>query len=120
MYRACAHDRFIGPVFRMQLLSLVHAVSTVSTLAARPGISIPDSVAQLLEKENLQWLARQTALRNRAMHYGVPPQLSGISADAPMYGLVEAITGRPFAEVDAHLIAGSARFAEELALWRGA
>jgi len=120
LYRACTQGRFIGPVFRTQLLSFVHAVSTISTLATRPGMRIPDSVMQLLEEEHWQWLAKQSALRNRAMHYGVPPQLSGVSADAPMYGLVEAITGRTFAEVDAHLIAGSARLGEELASWRGA
>jgi hypothetical protein len=123
LYRRLSGEFFAGPVFRAQLLTLAHAVSTLKTIAARhsdPGSSLPDQLLDVVQGEDVVWLAAQKSLRNRSMHYGVPPSLEGVSETTPMYGLVEATTGRPFSEVSDTLVSAADQLGTALATWRSA
>jgi hypothetical protein len=117
-----AAQTFAGPVFRAQLLALVHAVSSITAIVSRHSegsTRVPQDVRQALADEGLVWLVGQRSLRNRAMHYGIPSTFTGIASDLPMYGIVESICDEPFSVVKARLSKALALVAEALAGWRG-
>jgi hypothetical protein len=121
LFREFAGDMFVGPVFRTQLLAFVHAVTALESVALRhsdDSCTVPSTVSGVLADDDSSWLLGQRALRNRAMHYGIPPTLNGVSNAAPMYGIVEATTGRTYAEVNDKLLSAASRLTERLGEWR--
>lgn len=110
-----AAEAFPGPVFRARMVTLFHAVGTVSRCLdanfdeLRAGAALREAVA-LPEAAQLLSLTR---LRNRCMHYGAPASLVGLSTSLPAYGLVEATSpGTSFAEVNGALLAVLQRLSE--------
>jgi hypothetical protein len=116
-----ADGAFAGPIFRGWFVALVHAVSTINSVLARhndPSTVVPTAVSEALIDNDLLWLSDQRALRNRAMHYGVPSGLSGVTGTLPMYGLVEATCHEPFHDVKTRLRDASLRLSNALSVWR--
>lgn len=89
-------------VFRARMIALSHAVNTVRQVLSisGPGARQAEALAMVLQSGAVERVTGYRVLRNRSMHYGVPASLTGLSAQAPGYGLVEATTGRGFAEVE--------------------
>lgn len=113
---------FVGPVFRGRLLAVVHAVSSIQTVVSRhsqDSSAVHPDVHEALVDKDLVWFVGQRLLRNRSMHYGIQPALTGIGSNRPMYGIVEAICNESFPDVQARLGRVSALCANALAVWRG-
>ncbi|PYY34457.1 hypothetical protein [Curtobacterium sp. MCPF17_046] len=113
-----------GSVFRLRFVAATHALSAVRQLLGRfPNSDAPGLRAGLeavLNSSEAQLLASLRQLRNRSMHYGIPPKLSGMRLDRPGYGLVEATTDDAYSyrEVDAATTLVLANLSNELASWR--
>ena len=111
-------------VFRLRFVAVTHALSAVRQLLDRfPPPSASRSRAGLeavLGSSEAQLLAGLRQLRNRSMHYGVPPKLNGVRVDRPGYGLVEATTGgvHSYSNVDTATRTVLANLADELHGWR--
>jgi hypothetical protein len=85
---------FVGPVFRVSFVTASHALSSLDevrskypNIADSQGMSRVSTVLDSAEAVRIRSLRK---LRNRCMHYLIPPALTGLSEHLPMYGLVEA------------------------------
>lgn len=117
LFETMSGRRFASSVFRAQLVAFTHASSAIRAIAEiAPKGALP--LQHVLGQHNFEWLLNQTSLRNRSMHYGVPPGLAGIDGGLPMYGLVEAIAKRPYEDVKEILLIGLRDLAEGLMSWR--
>lgn len=119
LYAELSEQAFPGPVFRAQVLAVVHAASAAAEVASRRKEQVPSTVRQVLDSDPVKWFREHRGLRNRAMHYGIPGHLTGVDASEPMYGLVEAVSGRAYEDVRAELARALTRFADVLGRWRG-
>jgi len=85
---------FASPVFRVLFVTASHALSALEEVRTRypdvartPGFTRVIAVLDSPESVRISSLRK---LRNRCMHYLVPPTLKGLGEHLPMYGLVEA------------------------------
>jgi len=116
-----AGEAFMAPVFRSRLLAFIHAVSAVKAIAkvhSHRKLVLPETINKALDDDNVVWVTNQRALRNRAMHYGIPRTLVGVSNSLPMYGIVEATCDESFVTTKGRLDEASARLSDALGDWR--
>lgn len=98
-----ASTRFRNPVFRARFVAASHALSAIQRVLAewetsvRPG----PALSAVVTSADAASLLGMRALRNRAMHYGIPSALNNLGPRLDGYGLVEATTdGLDFQRVD--------------------
>jgi len=114
---------FTNPVFRVQFVTVSHALNALDEvrnrypqLAETPGMVRISSVIDSSEAVNLRSLRK---LRNRCMHYLIPPTLSGLGEHLPLYGLVESTCpGQSFEIVDAEVQLVLAALSDALRSWK--
>lgn len=103
-----AAGAFPNSVFRARFVALTHACNTIVQLLERRSSALKNGkqLAQLVESQQTEMLMSLRTLRNRCMHYGAPTALSGLSYEAPGYGLVESTSpGYGFVQVERALVA---------------
>lgn len=85
---------FIGPVFRASFVTASHALSSLKEVHGKyPNLADTDGmsgVSAVLGSPEARRILSLRKLRNRCMHYLIPPSLTGLGEHLPMYGLVEA------------------------------
>lgn len=116
---------FTNPVFRVQFVTVSHALNALdevrdkySQLADTPGMTRISSVIDSPQALNLRSLRK---LRNRCMHYLIPPTLIGLGDHLPMYGLVESTSpGLSYEIVNAELQHVLAALSDALYSWKQA
>lgn len=114
---------FTNPVFRVQLVTVSHALSALDEvrnkypqLAETPGMTSISMVIDSPEAVNLRSLRK---LRNRCMHYLIPPTLTGLGERLPMYGLVESTSpGFTYEIVNAELQLVLAALSDAMYSWK--
>jgi hypothetical protein len=114
---------FTNPVFRVQFVTVSHALNALDEVrnkypqvAETPGMARISSIIDSPEAVNLRSLRK---LRNRCMHYLIPPTLTGLGEHLPMYGLVESTSpGRSYEIVNAELQLVLAALSEALCNWK--
>jgi hypothetical protein len=114
---------FGGPVFRVSYVTASHGLSSLKEvhgkyphLAGTEGMSEVSAVLSSPEAVRILSLRK---LRNRCMHYLIPPTLTGLSEQLPMYGLVEATSpGLTYEMVLADLIHVLSSLSDVLYNWR--
>lgn len=109
--------------FRARLVSLWHALSSLSRiLDACPDAVSPatEQVRTLVKSPRAQTLAGDGMrdLRNRCVHYEIRSNVDIEFTDAPMYGIIESLTGQTFESVDELVRELSAELSEALRFWR--
>lgn len=114
---------FANPVFRVQFVTVSHALNALDEVrkkypevAENPGMARISSVVDSPEAVNLRSLRK---LRNRCMHYLIPPTLTGLGEHLPMYGLVESTSpGRSYEIINAELQLVLAALSDALYRWK--
>lgn len=99
---------FASPVFRVLFVTASHALSALDEVRGKyshvtesAGMSGVSGVLDSPEAVRLRSLRK---LRNRCMHYLIPPNLTGLGEHLPMYGLVESTSpGLSYVSVNADL-----------------
>ncbi|MET9317286.1 hypothetical protein ABZX12_36170 [Kribbella sp. NPDC003505] len=111
-------------VFRARMISTYHALRTVEEiLNADPAADSPATirVRSLLDESSTRGLLDDRGVRqvrNRCMHYEIRNRSLALDAALPMFGIVEALCGLTFDQLNVIVRAISGRLAEVLSLWR--
>jgi hypothetical protein len=114
---------FASSLFRVRFVAATHALSALEQLLARfpsDDSAIRHSLQRVIHSPASTHIKGLRQLRNRSMHYGIPPALNGLQVRRPAYGLVEATTGgaQTFLEVDASTQAVLRDLSDVLRDWR--
>ena len=114
---------FTSSLFRARFVAATHALSTLEQLLDRfpsDETALRRSLVEALHAPASTRIRSYRQLRNRSMHYGIPPALSGLSSWKPAYGLVEATTGgsQTFPAVEEDTRAALTGLSEALRDWR--
>ncbi|WP_188422832.1 hypothetical protein [Mycetocola zhadangensis] len=110
-------------VFRSQTVVLFHALSTIrAVLDAEPGLSARSNpMLQFLQSEEAAYFLKDPAfrmVRNYAMHYGIRDPAFVLDLQAPMFGLVESLTGERIQELADQVAGSTIALADLLRDWR--
>lgn len=114
---------FTGPVFRARFVTTVHALRALTEilerhpdLAGRRGAAAMQAV---LDAPASRFLTSDAVrhLRNRCMHYGIPPHLTNLAPNAPAYGLVESTTDFTYNVVNTQILDTLGALSAALTAW---
>jgi hypothetical protein len=84
-----------------------------------PGRADEIRISTVIDSPEAVSLRSLRKLRNRCMHYLIPPTLTGLGEHLPMYGLVESTCpGHSFAIVNAELRLVLAAVSDALCSWK--
>ena len=114
---------FDPSVFRAQAIVLFHVLSAVQqVLDDSSGVlHAPSAIQQLVDSEDGQYILADPGfrqVRNYSIHYGIrDPQLH-LDLDKPMFGLVESLTSRSFADLAVQVADTTTRLADAIRDWR--
>jgi len=110
-------------VFRSQIVVLFHALSALEKiLAAEPALTRrSDALRDFLQTPSARYFLEDAGfrmIRNYSMHYGVRDPKLELTLSVPMFGLVEALSGRPIAELADSVVRATNVLADLLREWR--
>ncbi len=114
---------FASSLFRVRFVAATHALSALEQLLARfpsDESAVRRAVDAVVHSPAARHIRSLRPLRNRSMHYGVPPTLNGLHVGRPAYGLVEATTDgtETFFEIETCTRAILEDLSEALRDWR--
>lgn len=110
-------------VFRSQVVVLFHTLSSVLqiTEAEQMRRAVSREVVAFLQQPRTKYFLEDAGfrqLRNYSVHYGIRDPKLKLDLSAPMFGLVERLTGRSAADLAQDVIECSVALADLLAEWR--
>lgn len=110
-------------VFRSQIVVLFHALSALEKiLAAEPALTRrSDALRDFLQSPSARYFLEDAGfrmIRNYSMHYGVRDPKLELTLSVPMFGIVEALSGRPIAELAGSVVRSTNVLADILREWR--
>lgn len=110
-------------VFRAQVVALFHSLSALRTIVQKEptGSSSSRAVQRYLSSTDAQYILGDSGfrmVRNYAMHYGIRDPAFTLKLDAPMFGLVEYLTGRPISDIASFVVESTRTIADLMRQWR--